>query len=453
MKNNSQTIKNDSTEGVVITGASFASPLGFDLKDTAEIWRQGKAVFSKLEGDNLAYSPVNVGGVFPKFDIKELPDRKVKKVLRKKDLVSLYTAIKAFEDAGLKKGDYDPERSGMYVGAGSTQIGDLTPYFSLVKNCADAESGTFSSKKFGEQMHSNVNPTVVLQTLMNNALCFGAMTLDLRGVNANFMDHQVAGMRAVMEGYWSILEGRADKILAGGVSTTIEPFHLSEGVKFGVLAKTRDHEVDVEQTARPYDNERCGTILSEGTGYLVLEKKSDVLKRGTGYYAEIVGCGQAADGFSQFISERDPMTLVRTMEQAFSNSGYSPQDLGFVVGNGSGSNHCDQYELQSYKQAESRLGLSAPIVSVKGRSGDLGEANGIFQSLVAMDGLDQATVFKTYNYSGNDQVKLDQCEITQEQITIKNELAMVNSQNIMGASCSILLKKGNKCLISKNMHS
>ena len=97
-------------DGVVITGVSFASPLGFDLSETSKIWRDGQAVFSPLEGENLAHSPVTAGGLFPTFDIKKLPDRKVKKILRKKDLVSLYTAIQAFEDAGLSKGGYDPNR-------------------------------------------------------------------------------------------------------------------------------------------------------------------------------------------------------------------------------------------------------------------------------------------------------------------------------------------------------
>src|SRR5690606_38314280 len=123
---------------------------------------------------------------------------------------------------------------------------------------------------FGKELMEIVNPLVVLQTLMNNGLCYGTMELDARGVNANYMDFQVAGLRAVGEAYRSIVTDRADIVVAGGVSGPVEPFQLAEGVRSGYLAKTAEVDGDVSGVVRPYDESRQGAILSEGSAYVML---------------------------------------------------------------------------------------------------------------------------------------------------------------------------------------
>jgi 3-oxoacyl-[acyl-carrier-protein] synthase II len=258
---------------VVVTGLGIASPAGYTLEENYNAWRSGRNCFTEITRFNTFGSSVVYAGDCAAPDVKKLPDRKIQKILRRKDIISLLCTIDAANNAGIKKGSIDPERFGMYVGAGSTQIGDLTPYFTLVAECANLEDGTFDSAKFGAKLMDLVNPLVVLQTLMNNALCFGTMTLDIRGVNSNFMDFHVAGLRAIGEAYRSIAYDRADAVIAGGVAGPVEPFQLAEGIHSGYLAKTKDLKIPVSEVVRPWDQNRMGAVLSEGSAYLVLEEE------------------------------------------------------------------------------------------------------------------------------------------------------------------------------------
>src|SRR5690606_5604592 len=145
------------------------------------------------------------------------------KTLSSKDLTGLVTILDAAQAAGVA-GAINPDRVGLFVGAGSNQLGDLTPYFLLVKNCVNHSQSDFDSSAFGAQLLDTVNPMVVMQSLLNTSLCFGARSVDARGANGNYMDFEVSGLRAIGEGYRCLVEGRADCVIAGGVAPTLEPF-------------------------------------------------------------------------------------------------------------------------------------------------------------------------------------------------------------------------------------
>lgn len=423
---------------VVITGAGLASPAGYTLEENYTAWRQGKHSFTEIQRFNTAGSSVKYAGDCPEPNLKRLPDRKVTKILRRKDVISLITTLDTAANAGIEKGKVDPERFGMYVGAGSTQIGDLTPYFLLVAECANAETGAFDSAKFGKDLMSLVNPLVVLQTLMNNGLCFGSMTLDIRGVNANFMDFQVAGLRAVGEAFRSVATGRCDLAIAGGISGPVEPFQLAEGVHSGYLATTNALDMPLGEVVKPYDRQRRGAILSEGSAYVVVECEEHAIKRGANILGRIDGLGLASDGTFEYLESTDAPGLARSMQLALDDAKLKPSDLGFLVGHGNGSLRSDGAEAKAYADFLGGHAGRLPVTSPKAVIGDMNEAGGVVGLILALESFKNREVPPTFNYQRGDEHS-SRLSIKSEPQRIATERALVTARNFLGLSASLVV--------------
>jgi 3-oxoacyl-[acyl-carrier-protein] synthase II len=425
---------------VVITGMAVGSPAGYTLDENYSAWNEGRNLFSEISRFNTTGSSVKFAGECPKPDVKQLPNRKVQKILRRKDIISLLTSLDAFKNAGLETGSYDPERTGMYCGASSTQIGDLTPYFPLVAECADLETGEFDSERFGKELLNIVNPLVVLQTLMNNGLCYGTMTLDIRGVNSNFMDFQVAGLRAVGEAFKAIQCDRADIVLAGGISGPVEPFQLAEGIRAGYLARTSQFEEAQSDWVRPYDSSRQGAILSEGSAYLVLEEEQSAIKRGANIHARVEGYSLANDGVFEFMREADSPGLVRSMDQAVQDANISKQDIGMVIGHGNGAPFGDKAEAKSYLDYFDTLASSIPTTSPKAILGDMCEAGGVMAAILAVDSIKRKTIPPTFNFKNGDEFS-SKLSIRAEEQKIVSSRAMVTTRNFAGLSGTLIINE------------
>ncbi len=428
----------DKKREVVITGMGLDTALGAEAESIFASWLGQKNNFKPISAFNVQNTPVQFAGLCQDPDLTKLPDRKVQKILRRKDLLSLLTTLKAAEHAGLRDAKISPERMGMYVGASSTQIGDLTPYFTLVAECADLTHGRFDSQKFGHEMLDLVNPLVVLQTLMNNALCFGTMTLDLRGVNANFMDFQVSGLRALGEGFQSIRNDRADLIIAGGVAGPIEPFQLAEGVQVNYLADTSRLQTSIGDVIRPWDKGRVGTILSEGTAYLVLEEKEHALARGAAPLAVVKGFGIANDGQLAIFSPAPATGLEDAIGQALAQANLSPDDLGGIIGHGNGSKIQDWSEIRAYQRFMRNRKNPIPLTTAYPNLGDMCEASGASQTILGAMALKAGLLPATANHVGFEET-LHHVEVMTQTTELAKPSILVTSRNFFGLACALVL--------------
>ena len=429
---------------VAITGMGISTALGDDLVTNISSWREGRIHFGEVApASGLVGTAVKYAGECPEPAASLLPDRKVKKILTRKDLIGLVTALSAAADAGIRPGsqNFDPARFGMYVGAGSTQIKDLTPYFSLVRQCV--HDGIFDSLKFGSDMMDLVNPMVVLQTLMNNTLCFAAIALDIRGVNSNFMDFNVSGLRAVGEAFRSIQTGRADLCLAGGVASPVEPFHVGTGVNSGYLARSAELPWSAAEILRPYDRERCGTVLSEGSAFLMLEAESHAQDRGARIWGYVDGFGMGSDGPVEFMQEDSAPGLSSAIKLACREAGISQEKNIFapdlIIGHGNGVVRSDAVELDACGAV---VVQGTPMASIKSITGELGEAAGVASCIAAVDALLRGSVPPTFNFSKLDDSQSRFLSISPMQHECPGaRQALVTQRSILGISCSLVISK------------
>jgi 3-oxoacyl-[acyl-carrier-protein] synthase II len=264
------------------------------------------------------------------------------------------------------------------------------------------------------------------------------MTLDIRGVNANFMDFQVSGLRAVGEALRSIATGRADACIAGGVATHVDPSQVREGIDSGYLARTRDLQDPPGTVVRPYDARRVGTILSEGAAFVCLEEEGHAARRGAGVLARVQGFGLGSDGATNFGVPHTSKGLAIALGLAAREAGVAPSGLGFIVGHGSGSLHADGAEAQVYAEA---LGdAKVPITSPKGALGDLCEAGGVLALILAVETLAGRDVPPTHNFkSGVDHAA--RLAISPDPQAWRQPSAVITARNFLGASCALVVGK------------
>lgn len=386
-------------KNVVITGWAQTSPLGSDVKTFVDRCYSGTSGFRPISLYETKGSTIRFAGEHNAPDTKLLPDRKFQKVLNRRDQTSVLACVSALQAAGLNKGDVTPDRIGLFVGVSCSHLGDLTPYLTLVASCADLEQGTFDSNRFGLEFMEAFNPLVVLKLLMNNALCYGTMSYAIQGVQSNYMQHEVSGLRAVGEAFLAIAEGRADVVVAGGAAGQVEAFQIHEAYHFGLLADQTVSGFDPGTAVKPYDRNAQGTILSEGVAYLVLEEEEHAKRRGALILGRVTGFATAADGeMDEEAGHKPSAGLVRAARAACAMAGTNGGDLAFVAGNGSGVPLSDYREARAYLEWLREHVGQVPIFSIKGVTGELGEASGVASLIIAAQALDRGLVPPTTNF-------------------------------------------------------
>lgn len=421
---------------VVITGAGIASAAGFTVEENLSACWEGKCFFREITRYDTAGTAIKYGAQYGKIPAQELPDRKIQKYLNIKDVASLIAITSAAKNAGLDQSKINPERFGIFVGSGSTQIGDLTPYFLLVKACVDEQNALFDSRRFGGEVCNIVNPMVVMQALLNNSLCFGSKLLDARGTNANYMDFEISGMRAVGEAFNSIAENRADAAVAGALSATLEPFNLLESYHLGIYAKTNEDR-DPARIAKPFDANRCGAIPAEGAAYIVLEEEERAQIRGANILGRIAAVSFASDSH-KLDEDTESSGLLLALKKSLDNSQHKVSDIGLIAASANGSEKNDKIEAKTYVNFLADARHSIPVFSTKGVTGEMNEASSVLSLILTLDALKRKKVPRTFNFEHGDDVS-SQLLISGEENICRSNVGIVSSRSQLGVCGTVVL--------------
>ena len=426
----------DASPRVVITGRSMSSLYGTDLEAHYETIRQGTPQFTAHFDPVISDNDYLIVGLCPKPQTKLLPDRKVQKVTTRKDIIGMLAAFGALKDAGIEKGTVDPERIGIYTGTASTHIDDLDAYYELLNNCLT--NGAVDTAKFGQNLLGNVNPMVMMQTLMNNVLCYVSIPMDIRGVNANFIDYQISGMRAVGEGFWAIKEGRADHIVAGGISGAPDFYHAQEGIGIGYLADSVSSESADTDVVRPYDQSRCGTVFSEGASFVILESLEAATARGATIYGEILDFTLTSQASFSYMGVDNAQGVSEAFQTQLSRAGLAPKDIGGIYGHGNGALKGDEIDLQGLEAVFKDTDSSVPLTSIKGIIGETNEASGVMSLVDGLRSLKDGRLPRCYNFK-NAAAPVAGVQISEQPQELRQGPLIISSKSFSGAHALILL--------------
>jgi len=370
---------------VVVAGSGAICAAG---KSPEEIWQAvwtGRSAIRPIQQWDASGWPTSLAGEIHGLEPRALvEDRKLHKLLQRTDLLGLYVAGRAIDDAGfvayreaLEPADAAAfnDRTGVYVGLRGGGYQDQYEFFPLLTR-AKGDLGTF-----GRELAATVNPMWLLRSLPNNVLCHIGIRYGLKGPNACVTNHSVSGSLAVAEAAAALRAGEADRALAVGHDAPIEPQMVLYYHQLGLLSA---------DGLRPFDARRSGSLLGEGAAALVLETEAAAAARRARVLGEFLGSGCATEVEGLLAIPPDGDGLTRAISLALDDAGIRPAEVGMIVAHGSGTRQSDASEAAAIRRV---FGATAPpVTAFKWAFGHPLAASGILDTVLALVALRRGVV-------------------------------------------------------------
>jgi 3-oxoacyl-[acyl-carrier-protein] synthase I len=373
------------TSRIVITGTGAVCGAGRDPAAILDAIVNGRSAIGPIKGWDTTGWPVTNAAEIADFNARSLvDDRKLHKLIRRTDMVGIYAGDRAAEAAAYAtyrdaltpdEASAFADRTGIYVGSGAGAYENQYDYFPLM----DAAGGDLSV--FGRDLADTVNPMWLLRTLPNNVLCHVGIRNRLKGANACITNHSVGGTLAVIEAAEALRNGEADRALAIGHDTPIEPQNVLYYHQCGLLSP---------DALRPFDARRSGSLFGEGAAALALETEASARARNAPIVGEVLGGGYACEAAGLLAISDDGNGVARAIEAAFADANIGPADVGMIVAHGNGTAQSDASEAAALMRV---FGARCPpVTAFKWSIGHLIAAAGIVETTIALAALQANTV-------------------------------------------------------------
>ena len=317
---------------VVITGLGLITACGQGWKPYWEAVLEGQSHIRYLSHLGSESLPVKMAGEISNFNPTDfIKQRKSLKLMSKEIQLAVAASYLALQDASLKLNETQRERFGISLGTGIIN-NDLDEMGVGIK-AALGENGKFSMTKFGREGIRALYPLWFLKYLPNMPACHISIAHGLRGPSNTVTTSSAAGAQAIGEAFRVIQRGDADLMLAGSTDSKINAMGIS---RFQLLGLLSYQDQDPQKAYRPFDLRHDGIVLGEGAGLILIEELTHATKRGARIYGEMVGYGSSSDFNHNPHAKEDYTGKRMAMMRALHDSSTDPEDIDFILANGSG---------------------------------------------------------------------------------------------------------------------
>lgn len=356
------------------------------------------------------------------FDPQEyLSKKRVRRMSRFSQLASC-AALQAVSDAGLTLESLDRSRIGTVIG---TAAGDYENLEAEHQRLLERGPG------FG-------HPLSVPMIIPNMSSANVSIDLGISGPNLGIVTACSSGAHAIALSSLILQTGGADVMLAGGAEAAISPLTVNAYGCMGVLTSRND---DPARASRPFDADRDGFLIGEGSAVLVLEREEDAKRRGAEILAYLAGAGMTADAYSIAIPEPDGKSAASAITQAMAQAGMNPEDIGYINAHGTSTLANDATETKAIKRA---LGYHASQVAISSSKSMIGHtlgAAGALEAAATVMTLHTGVLPPTINYETPDP-DCDLDYIPNEAREKRVRGAVSNSFGFGGQNCALLFTAG-----------
>jgi 3-oxoacyl-[acyl-carrier-protein] synthase II len=423
---------------VVITGMGAITPLGHSVGEMFSAQLEGRSGVGPIFRFNATRFPTQFAAQVKDFEL----GRFVKDATRwnYSGLNSQFAAAaaqQALDDAGLlDNGKVDRTRFGVYIGAGEG-IQDFHNLLSLVAQAYRPEERRIDEAVFErgglEAFHAGQEAEQELHTSSGHL----AAHFDLQGPNFNCLTACAASAQAVGEAVELIRHGDVELMLAGGSHSMIHPLGVTGFNRLTALSTRNDAPT---KASRPFDLNRDGFVLGEGSGMLVFEELEHARKRGATIYAELTGYGSTADAYRVTDSHEEGRGAIACMKGALKDSGLSPADLGYINAHGTSTKVNDFVETLAIKKVFGDGAYQVPISSSKSMLGHLIAAGGAVELITCVEAIRRGQIPPTINYETPDpECDLDYVPNTARAQRVRHALS--NSFGFGGQNISLIVSR------------
>jgi len=406
---------------VVITGLGLVTPVGIGVDQTWESLCAGKSGAGEITHFDASAYPTRIAAEVKDFNPQDFIPKKDANRVERFIALALAASRMAVEDSGLVIDSSNESRVGVITGCG---LGGLSFMEDTVLKVTE-QGPRRVSPFFIPMMIGNMVPGMI-------SIHFGA-----RGPNSSLATACAAGAHAVGNSVRLIQDGTVDAMITGGSEAVISPTCIAG---FGSMKALSTRNDEPQRASRPFDRDRDGFVVGEGSGILIVEALDHALKRGAPIYAEITGYGMSGDGYHMTSPPPDGSGAVRCMEAALRDAALDYSQIDYINAHGTSTMLNDLYETRAIKGVFKEHAHVLAVSSTKSMTGHLlGGAGGIETVFTALT-VYEDTIPPTINYENQDEeCDLDYVPNTVRKAKVQN--AMTNSFGFGGTNASLILSK------------
>jgi 3-oxoacyl-[acyl-carrier-protein] synthase II len=405
----------------VVTGLGCISPLGNDVETTWNNLVDGKSGIDRITKFDTTDYKTQIAGEVKDFDGVTLFGRKN---ARRMDLGAQYAlaaTIQAVEQSGLELTDENRDKIGVIVGTGIGGIGTLFQ----------------NTKIFLEQGPSRVSPFMVPMMLPDTPAGLIAIHFGVRGPNMAVVTACATGTNAVGEASEMIRRGQADVVFAGGVEAAIIPIAIAGMSVVGALSTRND---EPEKASRPFDANRDGFVMGEGTGILVLESLEHAQARDANILAEVSGYGSTNDAYHISAPAENGAGAALCMKNALEHAGLDAGAIGYINAHGTSTLLNDKSETAAIKTVFGDEVYNLAVSSTKSMTGHLLGGAGALEAIICIKALQTGILPPTINYETPDP-ECDLDYVPNEARELRVDHVMSNSFGFGGHNATIIISR------------
>jgi 3-oxoacyl-[acyl-carrier-protein] synthase II len=403
---------------VVVTGIGIVSPLGIGVRSFWDNVLAGRLAVEALSRFDASVFTSRVAAQVNDFDAADYLDPRQLRRTERFGQFALAAAQLALDDAGLEIGD-DGDDVGVWIGSA---LGGLA--FAEAQHDAFRESGARA-----------VRPLLAISVFGGASTTNVAIAFGLRGPNVANANSCAAGAVAIGDAFRAIARGDVRAALAGGAEAPLSP--LAFGA-FAVIKAMSTRNDDPAHASRPFDRDRDGFVMSEGSGILVLERYEDAVARGARIYGEIAGFGLTADAHHMTAPQPEGRSSSRAMQSALREARISPGELELVDAHGSSSPLNDVTETAALKRALGEAAYRVPVTGTKGQHGHALGATGAWEAALSLLAIHEGRVPRTVNLEHAD----PDCDLdyVREERALAPRVVLSNSTGFGGINAALVLR-------------
>lgn len=407
---------------VVITGLGQVTNLGDSLE---EFWtniingRSGISRISKFDTTDFASK---IAAEINEFDSSKYLDRKDAKRMGRFTEFAVVAAEKALDNAELEITEDIAEKSGVIIGSG---IGGIE----VMENQVD---------RLINRGPKRVSPFFIPMMISNMAAGQVAIHIGAKGPNSNTVTACASGTTAIGEAFEIIKRGDAEVMVAGGTEGAVSRSAVAGFSSMKALSTQNDKP---KKASRPFDKNRDGFVIGEGSGMVVLESREHAIKRGARIFAELTGYGMSADAHHMTQPAPDGEGAARAIKMAVEKSGIDPRDLSYINAHGTSTPLNDKYETMAMKKVFNDHAKNIMVSSTKSMTGHLLGAAGGIETLITAMVINENIVPPTINYETPDP-ECDLDYVPNQARKVSNvKAAMTSSFGFGGQNACLILEK------------
>ncbi len=406
---------------VVVTGLGMLTPVGLDTEMSWKALLEGTSGIGLITQFDASEYPVRIAGEIEGFDPeKYIAFKEIKKMDRFIHLAMAASEM-AMNDSGLVVNDENANRVGVVIGSGIGGLPAIERHHTVLM----------------EKGHRRISPFFIPMLIINLASGQVSMKYGAKGPNTAVATACATGTHAIGDAFKIIQRGEADAIIAGGTESVITPLAVSG---FASMKALSTHNDEPTKASRPFDKERDGFVMGEGSGIVVLEELESALKRGARIHAEVIGYGMSGDAYHMTSPAPEGEGMARCMDSAIKDAGIDPSLITYINAHGTSTKFNDEHETSAIKRVLGDHAKTVAISSTKSMTGHLLGAAGGVEAVISVLSIVNSIVPPTINLENPDpECDLDYVPNVSREIDI--ECALSNSFGFGGTNACLVFRK------------